>query len=260
MKNIILSISLIALLAGCKNETTKEVKSTVQNEVASIDSYQPKIEIMPISHATFAMKWDDKVFYIDPVGGIEVFQNLPEEDVILITDIHGDHLNLETLNGIRSEGSLLIVPEAVNEKIKEDQSDAEVIHNDQSTSFDGFKVTAIPMYNLTEERLKFHEKGRGNGYVIEKNDYKVYISGDTEDIPEMRALQGIDKAFVCMNLPYTMTVENAADAVLDFAPPVEVYPYHYRGTEGKSDVIKFKELVNTGNSDIQVNQLEWYPN
>ncbi|WP_397300598.1 MBL fold metallo-hydrolase [Nonlabens ulvanivorans] len=259
MKNIILSISLIALLTGCKNETTKEVKSTVQNEVASIDSYQPKIEIMPISHATFAMKWDDKVFYIDPVGGIEAFQNMPEEDVILITDIHGDHLNLETLNGIRSEGSLLIVPEAVNEKIKEDQSDAEVIHNDQSTSFDGFKVTAIPMYNLTEERLKFHEKGRGNGYVIEKNDYKVYISGDTEDIPEMRALQGIDKAFVCMNLPYTMTVESAADAVLDFAP-VEVYPYHYRGTEGKSDVIKFKELVNTGNSDIQVNQLEWYPN
>lgn len=259
MKNIILSISLIALLTGCKNETTKEVKSTVQNEVASIDSYQPKIEIMPISHATFAMKWDDKVFYIDPVGGIEAFQNLPEEDVILITDIHGDHLNLETLNGIRSEGSLLIVPEAVNEKIKEDQSDAEVIHNDQSTSFDGFKVTAIPMYNLTEERLKFHEKGRGNGYVIEKNDYKVYISGDTEDIPEMRALQGIDKAFVCMNLPYTMTVESAADAVLDFAP-VEVYPYHYKGTEGKSDVIKFKELVNTGNSDIQVNQLEWYPN
>ncbi|MEP0674140.1 MAG: MBL fold metallo-hydrolase, partial [Nonlabens ulvanivorans] len=250
MKNIILSISLIALLTGCKNETTKEVKSTVQNEVASIDSYQPKIEIMPISHATFAMKWDDKVFYIDPVGGIEAFQNMPEEDVILITDIHGDHLNLETLNGIRSERSLLIVPEAVNEKIKEDQSDAEVIHNDQSTSFDGFKVTAIPMYNLTEERLKFHEKGRGNGYVIEKNDYKVYISGDTEDIPEMRALQGIDKAFVCMNLPYTMTVESAADVVLDFAP-VEVYPYHYRGTEGKSDVIKFKELVNTGNSDIQ---------
>lgn len=259
MKNIILSISLIAVLVSCKNETTKEVESTVQNEVASTESYQPDIEIMPISHATFAMKWDDKVFYIDPVGGIEAFQSMPEEDVILITDIHGDHLNLETLNGIRSEGSLLIVPEAVNEKIKDDQSDAEVIHNDQSTSFDGFKVTAIPMYNLTEERLKFHEKGRGNGYVIEKNGYKVYISGDTEDIPEMRALQGIDKAFVCMNLPYTMTVENAADAVLDFAP-VEVYPYHYRGTEGKSDVIKFKELVNIGNSDIQVTQLEWYPN
>ncbi|EAS18564.1 putative metal-dependent hydrolase [Flavobacteria bacterium BBFL7] len=259
MKNIILSISLIALLVSCKNETTKEVESIVPNEVVSTESYQPKIEIMPISHATFAMKWDDKVFYIDPVGGIEAFKNMPEEDVILITDIHSDHLNLETLNGIRSEGSLLIVPEAVNEKIKEDQSDAEVIHNDQSTSFDGFKVTAIPMYNLTEERLKFHEKGRGNGYVIEKNDYKVYISGDTEDIPEMRALQGIDKAFVCMNLPYTMTVESAADAVLDFAP-VEVYPYHYRGTEGKADVIKFKKLVNTGNSDIQVNQLEWYLN
>lgn len=259
MKKIILSLSLIAILVSCKKETTKEVESTVQNEVTSTDSYQPDIEIMPISHATFVMKWDDKVFYIDPVGGIEAFQNMPEEDVILITDIHGDHLNIETLNGVRNKESLLIVPEAVNDKIKDDQSDAEVIHNDQSTSFDGFKVTAIPMYNLTEERLKFHEKGRGNGYVIEKNAFKVYISGDTEDIPEMRALEGINKAFVCMNLPYTMTVESAADAVLDFAP-VEVYPYHYRGTDGKSDVVKFKELVNIGNSDIQVTQLEWYPN
>ena len=98
------------------------------------------------------------------------------------------------------------------------------------------------MYNLREEAKKFHEKGRGNGYVIEKNDKRVYISGDTEDIPEMRSLQNIDIAFVCMNLPYTMTVENAASAVLDFKPN-KVYPYHYRGTEGLSDVSKFKSLV-----------------
>ena len=114
------------------------------------------------------------------------------------------------------------------------------------------------MYNLREEALKFHEKGRGNGYVIENDGMRVYISGDTEDIPEMRNLKDIDVAFVCMNLPYTMTVESAASGVLDFKP-TKVYPYHYRGTEGLSDVAKFKELVNEGDAGIEVVQLDWYP-
>ncbi len=257
MKNLILSLSFIAFLVSCKNENSKnEVSSDTITVVEG--SYEPQIEIMPISHATFVMIWDEKVFYIDPVGGAQVFEGMPQEDVILVTDIHGDHMSAETLLAIKNDGTILIVPEAVNNKIKETVDTAEVIHNDQSTSFDGFKVTAIPMYNLTEERLKFHEKGRGNGYVIEKNDYKVYISGDTEDIPEMRALEGIDKAFVCMNLPYTMTVENAADAVLEFAP-AEVYPYHYRGTEGYLDVDNFKKIINAADTSIKVTQLDWYP-
>ena len=120
-------------------------------------------------------------------------------------------------------------------------------------------IEAIPMYNLREEALKFHPKDRGNGYVLTLGDERIYISGDTEDIPEMRKLKDIDIAFVCMNLPYTMTVDNAASAVLDFKPKY-VYPYHYRGTEGLSDVSKFKDIVNDGNPDIEVVQLDWYPN
>ena len=96
-----------------------------------------------------------------------------------------------------------------------------------------------------------------SGYVIENNGKRVYISGDTEDIPEMRALKNIDIAFVCMNLPYTMTPESAADAVIEFAPKM-VYPYHYRGTEGMSDVAIFKSLVQNKNPNINVNQLDWY--
>lgn len=119
-------------------------------------------------------------------------------------------------------------------------------------------IEAIPMYNLRKEALKFHEKGRGNGYILTLGGERVYISGDTEDIPEMRNLENIDIAFVCMNLPYTMTVESAASAVLDFKPK-KVYPYHYRGTEGLSDVGKFKTLVNEGDSSIDVIQLDWYP-
>jgi L-ascorbate metabolism protein UlaG (beta-lactamase superfamily) len=105
--------------------------------------------------------------------------------------------------------------------------------------------------------LKFHEKGRGNGYVLTLGMERIYISGDTEDIPEMRTLKNIDVAFVCMNLPYTMTVESAASAVLDFKPK-KVYPYHYRGSDGKSDVDKFKTLVTEKNPDIKVLLLDWY--
>jgi L-ascorbate metabolism protein UlaG (beta-lactamase superfamily) len=114
------------------------------------------------------------------------------------------------------------------------------------------------MYNLREEAKQFHEKGRGNGYVLNMGEKRVYFSGDTEDIPEMRNLENIDIAFVCMNLPYTMPVEAAADGVLAFAPD-QVYPYHYRGKPDVSDVSKFKELVNEGNEDIEVVQLDWYP-
>ena len=131
------------------------------------------------------------------------------------------------------------------------------LNNGDSFDFNGVKIEAIPMYNLREEALKFHTKGRGNGYLLTINDERIYISGDTEDIPEMRNLKNIDKAFVCMNLPYTMTVESAASAVLEFKPK-QVYPYHYRGTEGLSDIEKFKNLVNKSDKSINVLLLDWY--
>jgi L-ascorbate metabolism protein UlaG (beta-lactamase superfamily) len=109
------------------------------------------------------------------------------------------------------------------------------------------------MYNLTEERLQYHDKGRGNGYVVTLGGRRIYISGDTEDIPEMRALEDIDAAFVCFNLPYTMTEEQAASAVREFAPTI-AYPYHYRG----SDVEEFASLVGT-DGGVEVRVLDgWY--
>jgi L-ascorbate metabolism protein UlaG (beta-lactamase superfamily) len=134
----------------------------------------------------------------------------------------------------------------------------DILNNGESKERYGIHVEAIPMYNLRQEAKGFHEKGRGNGYVLTMDDQRIYFSGDTEDIPEMRELQNIDMAFVCMNLPYTMTVESAADAVLAFTPK-QVYPYHYRGRPEVSDVAKFKELVQKGNPDIEVIQLDWYP-
>jgi L-ascorbate metabolism protein UlaG (beta-lactamase superfamily) len=260
MKKLWIALMATSIMAV----SCKENKEVVEDDNVVTEAPAEKtmvatndIKIMPISHATFVMDWDGQIIYVDPVGGATVFEKMPEEDIILVTDIHGDHLNAETLGSVRGEDTDLIVPNAVNEKIKSGQS-ATILNNGETITVKGIEITAIPMYNLTEGRLDKHVKGRGNGYVLEKNGYRVYISGDTEDIPEMRSLENIDKAFVCMNLPYTMDINQAASAVLEFAPK-EVIPYHYRGTEGFQNVDKFKSIVNEGNDAIEVTLLEWYP-
>jgi L-ascorbate metabolism protein UlaG (beta-lactamase superfamily) len=132
-----------------------------------------------------------------------------------------------------------------------------VLKNGENESVQGFAIEAVPMYNVPESPDAFHTKGRGNGYVIDHAGIRVYIAGDTSGTPEMRALTNIDIAFIPMNLPYTMDVDEAADAVIDFAPRT-VIPYHYRGTSGLSDVNKFKELVQAAHDNIDVLLLTWY--
>jgi L-ascorbate metabolism protein UlaG (beta-lactamase superfamily) len=206
----------------------------------------------PISHATFVIQTEDKMIAVDPVGGAELFSEFPAADLILITDVHGDHMSKETVDGIKNEETVIVAPAAVVEELGE----GEILNNGEKKTFSEVLTEAIPMYNLTEERQNFHKKGRGNGYVITLNNKRIYIAGDTEDIPELRQLYDIDYAFICMNLPYTMTVEQAASAVLEMKPKV-VYPYHYRGKGGFSDIEKFKELVSV-NKDIDVRFLKWY--
>lgn len=223
------------------------------------DKLKPNpIQFSPISHATMVVHWDSTYIYVDPIGGAAAFKDHPAPDLILVTDIHSDHLDAETIEAVRTPGTQIIVPKAVADELPEDlQASLQVLNNGDDITADSIAITAIPMYNLRKEALKYHPKGRGNGYVLEKDGRRVYISGDTEGIPEMRDLKDIDIAFVCMNLPYTMSVEDAADAVLAFKPKM-VFPYHYRGEDGLSDVAKFKELVNKGNPGIQVVQLDWY--
>jgi L-ascorbate metabolism protein UlaG (beta-lactamase superfamily) len=213
------------------------------------------LTIVPIQHATFVMKWEGKTIFVDPTGNADVLKDKGKPDLILITDIHGDHFDPKALAAVRTPESVLIVPSAVADKMGADKGSAKALANGEKTTVGDIGVEAIPMYNLTADRMKFHTKGRGNGYVLTIGGKRIYISGDTEDIPEMRALKDIDAAFVCMNLPYTMDVEHAADAVLAFKPKV-VYPYHYRGKE-MSDVEKFKSLVSK-DKNIEVRLLKWY--
>jgi L-ascorbate metabolism protein UlaG (beta-lactamase superfamily) len=194
----------------------------------------------------------EAIIFVDPVGDVDAFEKFPDPDIILITDIHGDHLDPDVVNSLKKDKTTVIGPEEVIERLEYGR----LLKNEETGTFNNVSIEAIPMYNLTKERLKFHSKGRGNGYVITADEKKIYISGDTEDIPEMRKLKNIDYAFVCMNLPYTMTVDQAASAVLEMKPKV-VFPYHYRGTEGLSDIEKFKELVSK-DKNIEVRLLDWY--
>src|SRR4051812_42458349 len=218
-----------------------------------VQTEQGELIIHPVDHATFLMSWNGKVIYVDPVGGAKGFTQFPRPDLVLVSDIHGDHLDPNTLAGVVTEKTTIVAPSAVANKLPKLKTQTTVLPNGETKTVAGVQIEAIPMYNLTPDRLKYHSKGRGNGYVLTMGGKRIYISGDTEDIPEMRALKNIDVAFVCMNLPYTMEVEKAASAVQEFKPKV-VYPYHYRG----SDVEKFKELVSK-TPGIEVRLREWYP-
>ncbi|MEZ5330942.1 MAG: MBL fold metallo-hydrolase [Thermoanaerobaculia bacterium] len=215
-------------------------------------------DVSPIEHATFVLTSGECTLVFDPAGGAERFTGVRTPDLILVTDIHGDHLDAETLTALAGPQTAVIAPSAVAERLGEAVPPGlRVLANGERVTIGAVDVEAIPMYNLTEGRLDKHPKGRGNGYVVTLGGRRVYVSGDTEDIPEMRSLEDIDAAFVCMNLPYTMDVDAAADAVLEMKPRV-VYPYHYRGQGGLSDVGRFAELV-AADPEIEVRQLDWYP-
>jgi L-ascorbate metabolism protein UlaG (beta-lactamase superfamily) len=215
-----------------------------------------ELTIQPINHATLVLTYHNKNIYIDPTGGADAFKGLAAPDIILITDIHGDHLDPKTIDAINTSKATLVVPQAVADKLPAttDKQKIVILKNGDKTMQQSISIAAIPMYNLPETSDAFHTRGRGNGYVLTIGDKNIYISGDTEDIPEMRALKNIDIAFVCMNLPYTMDVNQAAQGVLAFKPKI-VYPYHYRG----QDVNTFKTLVNTGDPNIEVRLRNWYP-
>jgi L-ascorbate metabolism protein UlaG (beta-lactamase superfamily) len=210
------------------------------------------IVITPIEHASVVLQTAEKTIYVDPVGDAKRYAGLPAPDIILITHIHHDHFAPELVASLKKEKTSIIGSKGVIAQLTYGRA----LANGETTTVGDVKIEAIPAHNLTRDRLKFHPKGRDNGYVVTLNAKRVYISGDTEDIKAMRTLKDIDYAFVCMNLPYTMTEEQAASAVLEMKPKV-VIPYHYRGRPKMSDLGKFKRLVSK-DRNIEVRLLKWY--
>jgi len=214
------------------------------------------IKVNPVDHASMVLETPVGTIYVDPVGGAEKYRDFPDPDLILITHAHGDHYNQDTLGDVVWDGTTLLTNGAVFEKLPGGmQRLSTAMANGDSADYQGMKIEAIPAHNLTEGRMTFHPKGRDNGYVLSFGGFRIYVSGDTEDIPEMRGLEDIDLAFVCMNLPFTMDIEAAASAVAEFAPRF-VYPYHYRGKDGGSqDPEAFAKLIGVA---VEVRIAPWY--
>jgi L-ascorbate metabolism protein UlaG (beta-lactamase superfamily) len=209
-----------------------------------------ELKITPVTHGSVLLEINGQAWHIDPWSTGD-YSTLPKADVILITDIHGDHMDPKAIAAIKKDSTVIVAPAAVAKTV----TAAKVLANGESTTVGGIKIEAVPMYNLQrgpEAGKLYHDKGRGNGYVLTIGDKRIYFSGDTEAVPEMKTLQNIDVAFVCMNLPYTMPPDEAAAGVKAFRPKI-VYPYHYRG----SDLAVFSKAL-ASEKGIEVRLRDWY--
>jgi L-ascorbate metabolism protein UlaG (beta-lactamase superfamily) len=245
MKSTVYIIACVAMLS-----LAAAPNAQMAHPVQTFDTSAGAVKITPVYHASLEIEAGGKVIIVDPAKPAN-FAGLPQADLILITDIHGDHLDADLIKAESKAGTEIIAPAAVAKTV----TTAKVIGNGEKTTWGSWTIEAIPMYNLTRGPAAgklFHDKGRGNGYVLTYGGKRFYFSGDTENIPEMRALKNIDVAFVCMNLPYTMTPEEAAEAVKAFHPKV-VIPYHYKG----QDTAVFKKALDGTGIDVRL--IEWYP-
>jgi L-ascorbate metabolism protein UlaG (beta-lactamase superfamily) len=198
---------------------------------------QGDLVITFIGHGTLMLEWGGETIHVDPVGSMADYSRLPKADLILVTHEHSDHFDLKAVRLLSKEGTRFIGNAGAAEKIAQ----GTVMKNGQTLEVQGIKIEAVPAYNIVHMRSPgnpYHPKGQGNGYILTLADKRIYIAGDTENIPEMKALRNIDVAFLPMNLPFTMTPEMVADAARAFRPKV-LYPYHY----GDTDPSRLTELL-----------------
>ncbi len=198
------------------------------------------LEITFIGHGTLMFTYNGMVIYVDPWRRLADYSVLPKADVILITHEHLDHFDPPALDLLRTKKTTVILTETCSKQAK----GGIVMRNGDIRSIKGLTVDAVPAYNIAHMRsqgVPFHPKGVGNGYVITFGDKRVYIAGDTENIPEMKKLAEIDIAFLPMDLTYTMTSEMVADAARSFKPKI-LYPYHYSNTDTSQIVDLLKDI------------------
>lgn len=274
-----LSLCLSALLTACAGGSTAPEPEAAPSEAPPAPAPEPApapapaaatlaapdtvstpagdLTIQPMYHGTVAFELGGKTWIVDPWTKAPMGDR--KADVVLITDIHPDHLDPAALAAVRKESAIVVAPKAVADQLGAAAKVDVVMANGETKDVGGLKVTAVPMYNLTrgpEAGKLFHDKGRGNGYIVEigagADATRVYIAGDTECVDEMKALRDIDVAFVPMNLPYTMTPDEAATCVKAFKPAV-LYPYHY----GTSDLSVLDGALKDSGTELR--KREWYP-
>ena len=223
----------IALMAACVFQAgaQKEFESDV------FPTSQGDLKITFIGHGTLMFTFGGKIIHVDPYSRVADYSLLPKADLIIITHEHGDHFQPDLIAKIKKERTDIILTEICAEKVK----GGIIMKNGDVKTVMGLKIEALPAYNIVHmrrESLPYHPKGDGNGYIITFGDKRIYVAGDTENTPEIKALKNIDIAFLPMNVPYTMTPEMVADAAQAFKPKI-LYPYHY----GRTDTSQLVELM-----------------
>ncbi|MEO8050553.1 MAG: MBL fold metallo-hydrolase [Acidobacteriota bacterium] len=229
--------------------------ATPNHQSDIVETSQGPLKIRPLYHGSVMLEFGGKVIHIDPWSQAD-YQGIPQADLIVITHTHADHMDSTLLKTLRKESTILVGPPAVTDTLNAGESDA--LSNGERKAFLGIEIEAVPMYNLklgSGPGKPFHHKGVGNGYILSFGDTRVYFSGDTECVPEIKALKNISIAFVAMNPPRTMPPAEAAACVAAFRPKI-VYPYHYRGqnTQEFADALK-----NTPGVEVRLRKLEGEP-
>ena len=254
--------AIAALALGAAGVSTSYVTPAIAQAAQddTIATTNGNLVIHPIHHAAVMLTFGGKRIFIDPAppqgapqgsDPVPEYKAMPAPDAILITHIHPDHFNVPILTAISGPNTTIIVPQNVFDMLPDAlKAKAKVMKNGDKMNVAGVAVEAVAMYNTSADRLMYHPKGLGNGYVLTMGGKRVYLAGDTEETPELKNLPNIDVAFIPMNLPYTETVDAAANWVKDFKPKI-VYPYHY----GMSDVNAFKTAVGNA-SDVRLRK--WY--
>ena len=213
---------------------------------------QGKLKITFIGHGTLMLDFNGTVIHVDPWTNLADYTKLPKADLILVTHEHGDHLDAKAIEELTKQGTELVY----TAKCKQSKPALKgmVMKNGEKTTFHTIGIEAVPAYNMVNKRpdgTPFHPRGDGNGYILTLGGMRVYIAGDTENTPEMKALKHIDIAFLPMNLPYTMTPEMVADAAMAFKPKV-LYPYHY----GETDVTKLTDLLKNSGIEVRIRNMK----
>ena len=231
--------------------------ATPNKQADVVETSQGPLKITPLYHGSVMLEFGGKIIHVDPWGQAD-YSGLPQADLIVITHTHADHMDAALLKTLRKEGTVLVAPPAVTDTLNGTVGDTDAISNGEKKTFLGMEIEAVPMYNLklgSGPGKPFHHKGIGNGYVLSFGETRVYFSGDTECVPEMKALKNISIAFVAMNPPRTMPPVEAAACVAAFQPKI-VYPYHYRGqnTQEFADALKSSPGV-----EVRLRKLEGEP-
>jgi len=238
MKNVFASLMIIFVLSNF-------TMAQKHFQTDTIPTSSGNLMITFLGHASLMFTFDSTVVHVDPYSKVADYSALPDADLVLITHHHQDHFDTDALNQALKQGTVIIGSQTVAGSVK----DAIVMKNGDSKTIKGVKINAVPAYNIVHKRddgQPFHPKGEGNGYIITIKGKKIYIAGDTENIPEMKQFKGIDIAFLPVNLPYTMTPEMAADAARAVRPKI-FYPYHF----GDTEISRLTELLRN-DKDIEV--------